>query len=58
MVILVLFVEMCFGYETLDQTNTRNGLSCQNQIKTRYYIGCYFYLLEPFLRSFDLEIDI
>ena len=40
--------------------NTRNEFSSQNQIETRlaYYIGCYFDLLEPCLRSFELEIDI
>ena len=26
------------------------------QIKTRYYIGCDFYLLELFLRSFTLKV--
>ena len=50
--------KMCFSYETLDQTPTRNGFPSQNQIRTRYHIGCYFYLLEPFLCSIDLEIDI
>ena len=49
---------MCFEYETLDQTPTRNGFSRQNQIQIRYYIGCYFYLLEAFLHSFDLEMNI
>ena len=42
---LFLFVKNVFLYETLDQTITRNGFPSQNQIKTRYYIGCYFYLL-------------
>ena len=49
---------MFFGYKTFDQTTTKNGFSSQNQIKTRNDIGCHFYLLEPFLRSVDLEVDI
>ena len=49
---------MCFEFETLDQTLTRTRFSSQNQNKTKYYIGCHLYLLEPFLRSFDLEINI
>ena len=47
---------MCHGYETLDQTPTRNGLYSQNELKSRYYTGLY--LLKPLLRSFDPEIDI
>ena len=49
---------MCVEYETLDQTPTRNGFFSQNQFEKRYYIGCYLYFVEPFLRLFDLEIDI
>ena len=54
----LLLENVFFLYKTFDQTTTRNGFSSQNQIKTRSDIGCHFYLLEPFLRSFDLEVDI
>ena len=43
-----LYLWIFFRNATLDQATTGNGFSSQNQIKTRYYIG-YFYFLEPYV---------
>ena len=56
---LYFFVDYGFGKnEIFDHITNRKRFSSQNQIKTRYYIVCYFYLVKPYFRLFDLEIDI
>ena len=50
------FVVNVFEYEIVDQTTTRNRYSSENQIKTRYYVCCYFYLLNQIFAHLTLKL--